>query len=350
MPTIDPSATGGSYNTILVNVNEIDLQFGGGVPKHVIGLRRFQHYAYNQSLSKPDHVFLIGKGIREATEGLASGAGMRTNAATYAQCLIPTYGYPASDMIISAYLEGNELEPLIPVGRLAATSSAEVEQYLDKVKAFEAAQDPTSLYSIPSKLWQKQILHFGGGTDGNEQAEFRGYLNDYETILEGSQFGGHVTSFYKTVSDPINPVTLTEVNDYINNGVTFMTFFGHASATGFDQNVDDPENWNNQGKYPIVIGNSCLTGNIHEPIVYSTSEEFVLIPEKGTIAFVATVNQGFPFGLDQYSNELFTQVAGSNYGASIGQLLKTTCGNLDPASFYARNGYFSNDLAWRSCH
>ena len=52
-----------------------------------------------------------------------------------------------------------------------------------------------------------------------------------------------VTSFYKTVSDPIDPVTLYEVNDYINEGVSLMTFFGHASATGFDQNVDEPENW-----------------------------------------------------------------------------------------------------------
>ena len=327
------SVAGGNYNTVLVDVNELYLQFGGGVPKHVIGLRRFQHFIYNQTVSKPNHVFLIGKGIREATEGSASGAGMRTSSTSYNNCLVPTYGYPASDILISAHLEGNGLEPLIPIGRLAASTNTDVVNYLDKVKAFELAQDPASMYTIPSKLWQKEVLHFGGGTDAFEQNLFRGFLKKYENILEDSNFGGNATSFYKTVSDPINPVTLTEVNENINNGVSFMTFFGHASATGFDQNVDDPQNWNNKGKYPIVIGNSCLTGNIHEPLVYSTSENFVLIPEKGTIAFLATVNQGFPFGLDNYSTELFNQISGESYGKSIGEQLKITCANLNPTSF-----------------
>ncbi|MFK8038226.1 MAG: C25 family cysteine peptidase [Crocinitomicaceae bacterium] len=323
------SVAGGSYNSLLIDIDELYLQFGGGVPKHIMGLRRFQHYAFMQSTDKPDHVFLIGKAIREATQGSASGHGMRTSPISYQQCLIPSFGLPASDILISANLVNNPAEPLIPVGRLAASTNQEVEDYLAKVQLYEQAQDPNSAYTISSKLWQKEVLHFGGGSNASEQASFKGYLNYYETILEDSLFGGNATSFFKTVSDPINPVKLTAVNENINNGVSFMTFFGHASPTGFDQNVDDPENWNNQGKFPIVIGNSCLTGNIHEPLVYSTSEDFVLIPEKGAIAFIANVNQGFPFGLDKYSSELFTLISKNNYGASLGEQIKTTCHNLN---------------------
>ena len=334
------SAAGGNFNTLLVNIDELCLQFGGGVPKHIMGLRRFQHLAYNSSTVKPNHVFIIGKAVREATEGSASGFGMRNSTSSYAQCLVPSFGYPASDVLISYNLENNPLSPLIAVGRLAATNNNEVQQYLEKVKAFELAQDPNSMYTIPSKLWQKEILHFGGGTSAFEQGLFKGFLQNYENILETANFGGNVNSFYKTVSDPINPVTLTEVNEYINNGVTFMTFFGHASATGFDQNVDNPENWNNQGKYPIVIGNSCLTGNIHEPIVNSTSEQFVLLPNKGAIAFIANVNQGFPFGLDNYSSEFFSLVSSSNYGKNLGEQIKTTCENL--SAFY---GNFTTSTA-----
>ena len=341
------SNVGGNYNTLLIDIDELCLQFGGGVPKHILGLRRFQHLAYNSATVKPNHIFLIGKAVREATEGVASGGGMRNSAASYAKCLIPSYGYPASDVLISYNLENNPLSPLIPIGRLAATSNTEVDKYLEKVKLFELAQDPNSVYSIPSKLWQKEILHFGGGSNAYEQGLFKGFLKNYENILEGAYFGGNATSFYKTVSDPINPITLTEVNENINNGVSFMTFFGHASATGFDQNVDNPQNWNNEGKFPIVIGNSCLTGNIHEPIVYSTSEEFVLIPEKGAIAFIANVNQGFPYGLDKYSSEFFTLVSTSNYGGSLGEQLKKTCENLN---IYANNFTISTAMTQMTLH
>jgi len=330
------SIAGGGFNTVLVDISELDLQFGGGVPKHIMGLRRFQHYAHNQSTTPPNHIFLIGKGIREANEGAASGGGMRTTPSAYSQCLIPSYGYPASDILISSDLIGNAVEPLIPVGRLAATSNIEVTSYLNKVIEYEQMQNQNDIYTIDNKLWQKEILHFGGGSNSTEQNLFKSYLTSYKNTLESAQFGGNVNSYFKTVSDPINPVSLSEVNNRINEGVSFMTFFGHASATGFDQNVDDPENWNNQGKYPIVIGNSCLTGNIHEPIVNSASESFVLIENKGAIAFIANVKQGFPQSLNTFSHQFFQQVSETDYGLTLGQQSKLVCNNLavNSASFY----------------
>ena len=327
------SPAGNNYHVLIADISELDLQFGGGVPKHIVGLRRFQHFAYNQATTiKPNHIFLIGKGIREADEGAASGLGMRRSSVGYNQCLIPSFGYPASDVLVSSNLEGNGLRALIPVGRLAATNNAEVLVYLNKIIEYELNQDQNSMYTIPSKLWQKEILHFGGGSNSLEQNLFKTYLTGYENKLETSRFGGNVHSYYKTVSDPINPVSLSEVNTRINSGVSFMTFFGHASATGFDQNVDDPENWDNQGKYPIVVGNSCLTGNIHEPIVHSASESFILVENRGAIAFVANVNQGFPQGLNQFSHQLFTQISQSNYGLTLGQQLNLVRSNLGPNS------------------
>ena len=342
------SAAGGAKNALLFDIDELNLQFGGGVPKHVMGLRRFQDFAFNQSLTNPPgHIFLVGKGIREATEGSASGGGMRTTPSAYAQCLIPSFGFPASDVLISAGLNGTTLAPLIPVGRLAATNNAEVITYLNKVKEFELAQDPNSIYSIPNKLWQKEILHFGGGTTAYEQNLFKSFLKSYENTLESASFGGNVHSYYKTVSDPISPVLTNEVTNRINEGVSFMTFFGHASATGFDQNVDDPENWNNKGKYPFVVGNSCLTGNIHEPIVESTSETYVLIEDEGAIAFIANVNQGFPYGLDQFSSELFKQISTLNYGGTIGEQMKIVAQNLSP---YANSFTTKTTLSQMTLH
>lgn len=323
------SAAGGSHNVILVDIDELYHQFGGGVEKHVIGIRRFAHYAYNHSAVKPGHLFIIGKAVREANESIiATGYGTRQSSASYDMCLVPTFGYPSSDNLITSRLEGNLWDPLIPTGRLAANDNNEVLIYLNKVKEYELAQDPNSTYSTDEKLWQKEILHFGGGANASEQTTFKYYLDQYENTLQGPSFGGHVTGFYKTVSDPIDPVTLYEVTDYINSGVSIMTFFGHASADGFDQNVDDPDNWNNQGKYPLVVGNACLTGNIHEPNDLSTSEEYVLIENKGAIAFLANVKQAFSTSLHVYSDEFFRQVSEDHYGGTIGEQIRYTIQNV----------------------
>jgi hypothetical protein len=319
------STQGGNFNVVVAYQDELNMQFGGGVPKHIMGLRRFQHYAYDKaSIIKPSNVFLIGKGVRSANESINTGNGTRQSTSSYNYCLVPSFGYPSSDLVITNHLNGNRWTPLIPIGRLAAKDNNEVIAYLNKVKEFETAQDSSATYDTPSKYWQKNVLHFGGGATESEQNTFKYYLTLYENLIEGPYFGGNVNSFYKTVSDPIDPVTLYEVNEYINEGVSLMTFFGHASATGFDQNVDDPENWDNKGKYPVVIGNACSAGNIHEPNASSTSEKFVLIEDKGAIALLANVKNAFSNGLHSFSFNFFTKLARENYGSSIGKLVQLT--------------------------
>ncbi|UKN01536.1 C25 family cysteine peptidase [Paracrocinitomix mangrovi] len=327
--TYRSSALGGSHNVLLLNERELWMQFGGGVGKHPFGVRRFVQYAYESATNKPTHLFLLGKGIREGNESVASPAGVRQSAVAYEGSIVPCYGYPASDVFLTSHLSNNGFEPLIPTGRLAAKSNQEVSVYIGKVIEFEAEQDSNSVYNMNEKLWQKQILHFGGGSNVQEQTQFKHYLNIYEGYLEGQYFGGNVTSFYKTVSDPIDPVTLFEVTDYINQGVSIMTFFGHASADGFDQNVDDPNNWDNKGKYPLVVGNACLTGNIFEPTALSTSEKYVLIPDRGAIAFLSNVKQAYSNSLHDYSNNLFYEIANPQYGESIGQCTQTTVDIMD---------------------
>ena len=312
-------AAGGSHNVQMINVEELYHQFGGGVPKHIMGIRRFAHFAYATAVEKPDNLFFLGKGVREANEAIASGDGIRLGDAAYQMCLVPTWGYPTSDVLITSNLDTNFWDPLIPTGRLAAQNDAEVLAYLTKVQEYEIEQDPNSFYNVEEKLWQKEILHFGGGANATEQNTFKFYLEQFEEVLEGPQMGGNVSAYYKEVSDPIDPVTLTDVTDDINNGVSIMTFFGHASADGFDQNVDDPVNWDNKGKYPLVVGNACLTGNVFEPNNLSTSEEYVLIEDKGSIAFLANVKQAFSNSLYSYSEAFFYDVGIGNYGGTLGE-------------------------------
>ncbi len=326
------SNAGGNHNVVLANVNELYQQFGGGIEKHINGIRRFSHYIYYNSSIKPIGLFLVGKGIREAeyNSTLSDGPGARKNINRFHTSLVPSFGQPSSDVCITANLiGGNTWTPLIPTGRISARTDAELDGYLQKVIAYDTKQDPLDVYDTPSKDWQKQVLHFVGGTDANQQTTFRNFMDNYKNIIEDSLFGGNVHSTYKSNSNPLGPTALNAITERISNGVSLMTYFGHSSSTtsGFEINLDEPGNWNNTGKYPIMLVNSCYNGNIFQ-LSTSKSEQFVQIPNLGAIAYIASVSVGFDSPLNTYSRRLYDHFSRSMYGENIANQMRATINTL----------------------
>jgi hypothetical protein len=288
------------YDAVIFNIEELYDQYAYGVKKHPYAMRNLVQDIINQTARQPDFLFLLGKGIRTATA--------RNNAGYFSNNLVPSFGDPPSDVLITAGMGDTEFEPLIPTGRLAAKTNQEVLDYLDKVRVYE---------SNPVDEWMKQIIHFGGGANENEQQTFASYLEDYEEIIEDTLFGGFVHTFLKNSSAPIQISTSDSVRNLINTGTSMMCFFGHGSTSGFDQNIDFPENYSNQDRYPFMLANSCLAGNIHLQYSESSSEDWVLIPNRGAIGFLASVGLGLPSYLNVFTRNLYRQIAYENYGTPI---------------------------------
>ncbi|MFN6084870.1 MAG: C25 family cysteine peptidase, partial [Fluviicola sp.] len=312
------SLQGGGYNVIMISSEEIYHHFGGGVQNGPVGIRRFVDYIYDQSIQKPVGLFLLGKGV--------SPYYLRQNPSALANNFVPTFGFPSSDNALLSYLNGSKWDPLIPVGRISVNTNADLENYLSKVQEYEALQDQSISSFVETKDWQKQILHFVGGSDAIQQTNFQGFMNSMKSIAEDTLFAGNVTSYFKTTSAPLDPNVVAGVTEKIENGVSIMNFFGHASTTnnGFEINVDEPLNWNNTGKYPIVIGNSCYNGDIYLPGFGVTSERFVNLPQEGAIAFISSVGVGYDVPLYIYSSELYRQFSYRNYGETFGYQIKKT--------------------------
>jgi hypothetical protein len=315
------------YNVMLVNAEDLYHQYGGGIYKHVIALRRFCDHMINTMPTKPQYLFIIGKSIREANEGPEQGA--RKNSVFFHNNLVPSYGYPGSDNLITAGLDGSFLMPAIATGRISATTNQQVTDYLTKMQQYESQQNPFSVYDMPNKAWQKRILHFGGGSTLNEQNAFAGFLSTYETIAEGLHYGADVHTYLKQTSQPINPVDFTEISNFLQEGVSIMTFFGHSSANGFDQNLDDAANWNNAGKYPFLLGNGCYTGDVHQPTGQSISEYSTLLNQRGVIAFLSSVKQGFVTPLHVYSEQFYKEFSLYKYGLSVGKQMQATIDTVE---------------------
>ncbi|HRF81632.1 MAG TPA: C25 family cysteine peptidase, partial [Flavobacteriales bacterium] len=110
---------------------------------------------------------------------------------------------------------------------------------------------------------------------------------------ESSQLGAQVTRFRKQSSDVFSSAAADSVRTLIENGVSVMNFFAHAYSESFDITIDDPSNYQWNGKHPFVIGNSCYIGNVHlNADGASTSEDWVMRPNAGPIAFLAATQVG----------------------------------------------------------
>ena len=293
------------YKVLQAEISDLYNQFAYGVGKHPIAITNFIDYI-TENYNQPKYLFLIGKSI--------SSANIRKNTGAYANCLVPTMGNPPSDVLISSILNTDGIEPLIATGRIAARSNNDVEIYLEKVKDYENSS---------SGIWKKEALFFGGGGYESEQQKFKNYLKEYEAIYSDTLVGGVVSTFLKSTSDPIQISVSDSVAMLINNGVSQMTFFGHGSSSGFDQNIDAPSKYNNYGKYPFITANSCLSGDIHQNTSYQTiSEEWVLIKDKGAIGFLAASDLGYPSQLHNLSKEFYKSLSYRKYGKSIGEIVK----------------------------
>ena len=304
---------GGHHHVVIADVNELYDQFAYGNGKSPLAIRNFCSFLIDRYITPPANLFIIGKAFHLVD--------YRQNPVMYPKCLVPTFGNPPSDNLLTIGLNPSEpLVPAIPIGRIAAQSTKDVDAYLNKIMLLE------NKTNNPPAEWTKQVLHFGGGISSFEQEQLRDYLNHYKAIVEDTLFGGTVKDFFKTSTSPIQINTSDTLRQLINNGVALMTFFGHAYGSGFDQSIDDIKAYNPlPGHYPLLLANSCYSGDIHGNTTLqalSSSETFVLTPEKGTIGYLGGVSLGVPYALNIFSSNLYQELSGRNYGKSIGSSIK----------------------------
>ena len=301
------------FSVLQVDIDDLYLQFAYGINKHPASIKNFINYLATEYDSLPKAVLLFGKSIHSRL--------YRKNQAYYDACLVPSWGNPSSDILLAQKNNSTELSPIVPIGRIAVKNPADAYLYLSKVQQYESSFN---------QEWRKQVIHFGGGMTTSEQSTFASYLNNYKNIIEDTLTGFHVSTFLKTSSEPIQITQTDSIRNLINSGVSLLTFFGHGSSSGFDQNIDEPDNYNNAGKYGLMIANSCLSGDIHlSSTGNSLSEKWVLIQNKGVIAFLADVDLGIAYYLNRYSEELYRNMAYKNYGNSLGKAIQNTIAFLD---------------------
>src|SRR5690606_14812254 len=86
------------------SINDLYDQFSYGI-HHPLAIRNLIRYYLATANTKPEYLFLIGKGYESSKYKLNED-------------LIPTMGFPASDILFSANILDNTIAPALATGRL----------------------------------------------------------------------------------------------------------------------------------------------------------------------------------------------------------------------------------------
>ncbi len=314
------SAAGGSYNAKIYDIDDLVDEFAYGIKQHPLSIKNFLLYARNTFAVAPKFAFLIGKAVAY------NDARIHETSSYYKKlCLVPTFGWPASDNLLAS----NDLNPIpaTPIGRLSAVTQNEVEIYLAKLKEYEAAQQ-NATQTIANKAWMKTIVHVIGADDVGLNASLSADMNGYKTIATDTLFGADVYTFNKTKSTTGAPVLDALMLQLFNNGIGLLNYFGHSSASVLDYNLNKPQDYNNPQKYPVFIVNGCDAGDIFSfdtarfGTFNSLSEAWVLAQNRGSIAYIASTHFGIESYLNVYNRGLYNSFVRTRYNAPLSYNLK----------------------------
>jgi hypothetical protein len=294
-------------------------QFSYGVMRHPISIRNFAN-KLRKIENLPEYFYLIGKGREYQTYRKLADISNSNDL----PLLVPTFGYPGSDRMLLS--DNSTATPLTAIGRLPASTTEDIRIYLNKVKEYEDNINNPS--TIEDRAWMKRVIHLGGG-GAAEQNTIRNHLVSLEDIIENNAYGANVNSFYRSNTNAVEVSTNDQIFELLNDGSGIVTFFGHGAASGFDFSIDNFDNFDNQGKYPVMFALGCSIGNIHTPF-NAVGERFVFGNEdKGMIAFISSTSFGFVSVLRTQMGKTYDLLGGSMYGESIGNIMRATTSNYD---------------------
>jgi hypothetical protein len=321
------SVLGGGHNVKVYLIDQLIDQFAFGIRLHPLSVRNFIRYARATFAAPVKNVMLLGKGVE-----YVSNRNNLANPDLNRLSFIPTFGTPASDILLAAD-PGLDVRPKVSIGRLSAISADEIRSYLDKVLQYEQQlvyQSPL----ISDKAWTKNVVHVIGSGDGTLGDMLTASMNGFSNIIKDTFYGANVHTFSKLTTAPVEQANAAMIYNLFEQGIGMLTYFGHSSASTLEFNLDNPDSYNNQGKYPLFVLLGCNAGNFYTFNLQrlfsreTISEKFVLAPQRGSIATIASTGLGIVNYLDIYHGKTLNAASTSHYGGSVGDIMRQSISDV----------------------
>lgn len=290
-------------------------------------IQNFLAYVYRtDSTQLPKFILLLGKGIRN-----------NQVRQYYSQDYVPNIGFPSSDLMyqegITTGFKGREdaIRPLFAMGRLAITSEADLDNYLEKLKAVD------SVYG--KAIWMKKVVHVVGGEPA-DQAEMDQTMLNASDIISGPYSGASVTNYLSQSSDAVNKNLSGSIQGSLNDGCGLFTYLGHGSLNVLGVDIGDFSTLSNTNRYPIMYLNGCNVGDPSYPTL-SMGEQYLFGKRKGAIDWISQSNTALAQAVEGQIRAFYKNTAQGLFAHTVGETWSKTIMDLRAISDqagYLRSG------------
>jgi subtilisin-like proprotein convertase family protein len=176
-----------------------------------------------------------------------------------------------------------DIIPDIYYGRLSATNATQLQAILDKTLMYDQFTMPD-----PSYLGEALMI---GGMDGSFGAVWaNGQINYGTNNYFNAAHGITSHTYLYPASGSAEPQILTD----LSHGVCYANYTAHGSTTDWSDPNITQANVNaltNYGKYPLVVGNCCLTSSYD--IAECFAETWLRASGKGAIGYIGGSNSTY---------------------------------------------------------
>ncbi len=173
--------------------------------------------------------------------------------------------------------------PEMYYGRFSATSLAQLQPQINKTLEYEQ-------YLMPNKTFLNNVVMVAGVDATWAPVHANGQVN-YATSSYFNTANGFNCSSYLY---PASGNSAAQIIQNVSEGVGFANYSAHGSSSGWADpsfSVTDVATLQNQGKYPLMIGNCCVTNKFDEPECFG--EALLRASNKGAIGYIGASNNSY---------------------------------------------------------
>lgn len=173
--------------------------------------------------------------------------------------------------------------PEVYYGRFSATSVSQLQPQIDKTLEYEQY-----LMSDPDFL--NEVVMISGVDASFAPTHGNGQINYGTTYYMNADHG--LTSH--TYLYPASGGSDVQIRQDVSNGVAFANYTAHGSSNGWADptfSVSQVADMTNAGKYPLMVGNACLTNKFDVSVCFG--EALLRAENKGAVGYIGGSNSTY---------------------------------------------------------
>lgn len=268
-------------SSILLDPQSIYDQFGYGYPEPD-AIKSFLIYAVQHWNMPPKYVLLVGDYTYDP-KGFQYPVPQYTIPSYFIQTVYG--GETLSD--VPYVIPDNQAVPEIAIGRIPASTPAEVQIFVNKIIAYETNPITAKYIYTTSDPSDKQFY-----TDAQQIMTHLGknakYIDPYQIKASGFMA--------------------------LNDDTRALFYFGHGSIDtwGKDKILYADHDFSSGPPIPLIVNMTCLTGYFYHPEITSLAESLLFAPQGGAIAVIAPSSLTLPSDQSYISTALAQNLSAGN--------------------------------------